>query len=736
MDFKSIYIQLCITVLFSCSTRVVAQKEEIWKEATVFEFNKPYETITVNYDGEEFVLDVTRKTKFLLGEKKYISKEKIFIGSIVDVAIVIESRKRVLTKVSLNKDEYGDIKKFEGVIESYKGDTAIIDGRKVALTDKTTIKCNGGSDCACSKGRSFLGFNELQLGSFLTVYVDRNDNGVYMASKIEVCKNTYGKVDQEFMLSLSNDFDATNLNQFKSIPSNVFKAANGLHNGTIKLGNLEFKLLDDIRVQGYINMIGNNVLPVYAKEESFSKEHKVIFRFYVIESDIPNAFALPNGMIFINTGLLKLMENEAQLAAVLGHEIAHVTHEHSIKEYKITRFTNSNIGKKTSKWLKQTVKKKMNVGEGTLVGKALNTALERTIPETVMNLYSKRYETQSDRVGLYYMIEAGYDPREAANFWKIMMKKTSDRKFKNNIFTSTLSMINNIRVDEVDYSVLTEDGIDILVESLLETIYTSHPLVIKRLGDINYLLSTTYRDKDFSLYDINKGEFDQHFRFEIINNKLLKKYYKAEKMYDKGNNLEKKNALRIWLDIEDDVISSKENLAFFIKLYKNIAKAYLNLNEIKLSILYFKKINSLKDKALNDDLYKILSSDSLIEDLNRNSASFDETFILKTKRIILEETGSKKLADMMKNSNQCFETLETLAYFKEKVKMNLTSKKEGTKVFYRRWVNRNNEKAWKPVFTDKTFPVSRARYQVKYMKNGIEIIEDLPCSQECHYQFN
>ncbi|MDO5979254.1 M48 family metalloprotease [Flavivirga spongiicola] len=499
-------------VLLLCTQYLSAQKEEIWKETTVFEFNAPYETITINYDDEEFVFNVTEKTKFLLGKKQRISKERISIGSTVDVAIIIENRKRVLTKILLNKDEYGEVKKFEGVIESYKGDTAVIDGRKVALTDKTTIKCNGGTDCACSKGRSFLGFDELELGSFLTVYGEQNEDGVYRASKIEVCKNTHGKIDQEYMLNLSKDFDASNLNQFKKIPSNVFKAANGLHNGTIKLGNLEFKLLDDIRVQGYINMIGNRILPTYVKEDGFSEEHEVVFRFYVIENDVPNAAALPNGMIFIHTGLLRLMENEAQIATVLGHEIAHVTYEHGIRKYKTTRLTNSNLGKKTSKWLKKAFTKKMNIDEGTLVGKALNTALEHTTPETVMSLFNKKNETQSDRAGLYYMSEAGYDPREAANFWKIMMESTGNQKFMNKVFSSTLSMVNNIEtdLDKTDYDALGEDGMNILVKSLLETVYTSHPLAIKRLGDINHLLSTTYKDVNFSQLDVGKESFYKH----------------------------------------------------------------------------------------------------------------------------------------------------------------------------------------------------------------------------------
>ncbi len=501
-------------VFFLCTQYLSAQKEEIWKGTTVFEFNEPYESITINYDDEEFVFKVTDKTKFLIGKKQKVSKDRISLGSTVDVAIVIENRKRILTKVLLSKDEYGEIKKFAGVIDSYKGDTAVIDGRRVVLTDKTIIKCDGRPGCACSKGRTFLGFDELELGSFLTVFGELNGEGVYMASKIEVCKNTYGKVDEEFMLNLSKDFDASNLNQFKSVPANVFKAANGLHNGTIKMGDLEYKLLDDIRVQGYVNMVGHRILPDYAKEERFSEKHGVIFRFYVIENHIPNASAFPNGMVFIHTGLLNIMENEAQLAAVLGHEVAHVTYEHGIKEYKTTRITNSNLGQKTSKWLKKAFTKKMNVNEGTLGGKALASALEHTTPRTVMSLFNKKRETQADRAGLYYMSEAGYDPREAASFWEIMMENTGNQKFMSKLFTSTFTMVNTLQTDlsQTNYSDLGKDGINVLVSNILDTIYTSHPLAVKRLGAINNVLSTTYKDTDFSQLEAGKGSFDKHIK--------------------------------------------------------------------------------------------------------------------------------------------------------------------------------------------------------------------------------
>jgi beta-barrel assembly-enhancing protease len=240
----------------------------------------------------------------------------------------------------------------------------------------------------------------------------------------------------------------------------------------------------------------------------------VYFRFYVIDNDVPNASAFPNGMIFIHTGLLKLMENEAQLASVLGHEIAHVTYEHGAKRYKATKITNSGLGKKGVRWLKKSFKKKINVDEEGILGDALDKALEYTTPENIMNIFDKGKETQSDRVGLFYMQEAGYDPREAANFWQIMMASTKDEKFMNKIFKSTLDMITNVEgeLDEINFDTLGKDGTDMLVETILETVYTSHPLSIKRYGDINRLLSTTYESTDFTQTVTGKADFDKYMK--------------------------------------------------------------------------------------------------------------------------------------------------------------------------------------------------------------------------------
>ncbi|WP_340200857.1 M48 family metalloprotease [Ascidiimonas sp. W6] len=494
------------------STNSFSQKEEVWKEATIFELNHPEKYIVILFDNEEFKLSLSENVTFLKEKKKSVSSTEIFPGTTAAISFVVENRSRIVTKVLIDtKDESDDT--FEGVFESLEDGIAVIDGRKVTLLPNTSIKCKGAKECNCSKGRSFLGFEELTMGSFLKVEATKGENGIYQAIKIEVCKNNYTKNDQQLMAVVAKSFDASNLNKISIIPGNIYAPANGLHKGNIKVGNIDYKLLDDIKLQGYINLVGNRVLPEYAKEESYGEKHNIYFRFYVIDNEVPNAMAFPNGMIFINTGLLKIMENEAQLATVLGHEIAHITHEHGAKRFKTTKLTESGVGKKGMKWLKNAVKKKTKVKEDGILGAAFDKALAYTTPKNIMNMFDKKKETQSDRVGLFYMHSNGYDAREAAKFWQNMMLLTKNESFMSSVTASTLEMVSAIdtKIEGKDFiGSLGEKGAAALVTQVLETIYTSHPRSVKRYGDINKLLATTYKNIDFDQYMIGKEDFEKY----------------------------------------------------------------------------------------------------------------------------------------------------------------------------------------------------------------------------------
>ena len=126
----------------------------------------------------------------------------------------------------------------------------------------------------------------------------------------------------------------------------------------------------------------------------------------LIESDQKNAFALPGGKIAIYTGILSVAKNEAGLATVMSHEIAHVIARHGAQ--RMTQqmlLQGAMIGAHLS--MKNSTQKNIvlsALGVGVLYG--------FTLP------FSRLHESEADQIGLIYMAKAGYDPNEAINFWQ------------------------------------------------------------------------------------------------------------------------------------------------------------------------------------------------------------------------------------------------------------------------------------------------------------------------------
>jgi len=126
----------------------------------------------------------------------------------------------------------------------------------------------------------------------------------------------------------------------------------------------------------------------------------------LIESDQKNAFALPGGKIAIYTGILSVAKNEAGLATVMSHEIAHVIARHGAQ--RMTQqmlLQGAMIGAGLS--MKNSTQKNIvlsALGVGVLYG--------FTLP------FSRLHESEADQIGLIYMAKAGYDPNEAINFWQ------------------------------------------------------------------------------------------------------------------------------------------------------------------------------------------------------------------------------------------------------------------------------------------------------------------------------
>ena len=169
------------------------------------------------------------------------------------------------------------------------------------------------------------------------------------------------------------------------------------------------KLLAERSVQEYVSSLGDSLIPAGAK----GTRRPIEFRFFVVEDPEINAESLPDGTLLINTGLLGALENEAQLAFVLSHEMAHVLQVHFRREVEETR--GSRIGLTIA-----------GVAAGAFIGNA-GVFMAQIGIASVVNGHQRDLENQADRLGLQNVIEHGYDPREAPNFSRIIINRYGNR---------------------------------------------------------------------------------------------------------------------------------------------------------------------------------------------------------------------------------------------------------------------------------------------------------------------
>ena len=155
------------------------------------------------------------------------------------------------------------------------------------------------------------------------------------------------------------------------------------------------RIVDDPIISEYVNRLAQNLVR--------SSDAKVPFTVKVIDSSEVNAFALPGGFMFVNTGLILKAQNEAELAGVLAHEIAHVAARHGTKQ--ATRGQLANIASIPLIFM------------GGWAGYAVRQAAGLAVPMGFLQ-FSRGMEREADRLGLEYMYEGGYDPVAFLDFFE------------------------------------------------------------------------------------------------------------------------------------------------------------------------------------------------------------------------------------------------------------------------------------------------------------------------------
>jgi len=129
----------------------------------------------------------------------------------------------------------------------------------------------------------------------------------------------------------------------------------------------------------------------------------------LFEHEAANAFAMPGGKIGVFTGIFKVADNQDSLAAVIGHEVAHVTEKHSLKRAKTQSRTNLGVVVASSA-----------LGGGNVPRSTVNDVLSTGAAIGLTLPYGRKQESEADVDGLMYMSGAGFDPRASLTLWKNM----------------------------------------------------------------------------------------------------------------------------------------------------------------------------------------------------------------------------------------------------------------------------------------------------------------------------
>jgi predicted Zn-dependent protease len=157
-------------------------------------------------------------------------------------------------------------------------------------------------------------------------------------------------------------------------------------------------------LQSYFAKLGKQIAAV-------SHRPDLPWQFTLVDDPLVNAFAVPGGYIYLTRGILAYMNNEAELAGVLGHEIAHVTARHSVSQLSKAQLFN------------------LGLGVGTLFSPTFQqlSSLAQMGVGVLFLKYSRDDEREADKLGVEYMYRLGYDPRELGDFFTVFQRMREEQ---------------------------------------------------------------------------------------------------------------------------------------------------------------------------------------------------------------------------------------------------------------------------------------------------------------------
>jgi Zn-dependent protease with chaperone function len=338
--------------------------------------------------------------------------------------------------------------KLKGYIWDVKGSTVIVEGMDVRLLPSTRIERPNHPDITAS---------DLRIGWEVEVEGE-SARKVLSARKLEVKTERFkelkvdGFVEEIEARTVGVDGRTLHWPQgfSQQVTPGMYLKGKGtrLEDGSIQLEELELKpaglekgeleflslaaqeiselkeklvFYNDRLLHDYVNRVGRRLAPYWAENQ------RVQFSFYIVDDPDLNAFAMPDGTVVVHTGLVAVLENEAQLATVLGHEIAHVTHKHSYRGYRRAQ---------KMQWLALGAavagaaleqSQGRDPWEGPSLGRVFLEVGATLALSAAINGHGRDQEDDADRIGLHYLLEAGYDPYQAPQVWYIFNEHIRDQ---------------------------------------------------------------------------------------------------------------------------------------------------------------------------------------------------------------------------------------------------------------------------------------------------------------------
>jgi len=229
------------------------------------------------------------------------------------------------------------------------------------------------------------------------------------------------------------------------------------------------KIVDDPVIAEYVNRVGQNLVR--------NSDVKVPVTIKVIDAEEVNAFALPGGFFFVNTGLVLRAETEAELAGVMAHEIAHIAARHGTRQA-----TRGNIVNLATIPL---------IFMGGWAGYGVRQAASVLIPIGFLS-FSRGFESEADLLGLQYLYKAGYDPTAFVDFFE---KLQSDEKRKPGTMAKVFSS-----------HPLTDDRIKDSQKNIQEILKAKPEYVVttSEFNDVKQRLSSLLNRRKVDDKDVNK----------------------------------------------------------------------------------------------------------------------------------------------------------------------------------------------------------------------------------------